>query len=156
MAGVVTEDAAGAGALGVAEVVGGAGEAGGVVAVGRLAGGAVTVGGLAAGTVAAEGGVPAPGTETVTGETAGVVASLATGTVAARLGSDRTANSASNATMSSAPTTIGRRAAPRIPRLAAATCRSPDCPSRILDPMVNPFRRASLRGVVALPLSTAV
>jgi len=158
MAGVDTEDAAGGCGAGVTDVVGGAaGGTRGVATVGTLAGGAVTVGGLAAGTVAAGGGVSTPGTVTVTGETAGVVvAFLAAGTVAARLGSDCTANSASNATVSSAPTTIGRRAACGTVCLAAATCWSLGFPSRILNPMCNPFHRTSLRGVVALPLNTLV
>jgi hypothetical protein len=100
-----------------------------------LAVGALTVGGLAAGTVAAGGGVLTPGTVTVTGETAGVVLAFrAAGTVAARLGSDFTANSVSNATVSSAPTKIGRRAASGR-RLAAATCWSLGFPSQILNPM---------------------
>jgi hypothetical protein len=107
VAGVDTEVAAGVCAAGVTDVAGGgAGGTRGVTTDGTLAGGAVTVGGLAAGTVAAGGGVLAPGTVTVTGETAGVVAFLATGAVAARLGCDSTANSASNATASSAPTKI--------------------------------------------------
>lgn len=154
---VDTEDATGVCALGVTDVVGGeAGGAGGVATVRTLAGGVVTVGGLAAGTVAAGGGVVAPGTVTVTGETAGVVLAFrAAGTVAARLGSDSTANSASNATVSSAPTKIGRRAASGM-RLATATFWSVGFPSRILNPMCNPFHRTSLRGVVALPLNTLV
>jgi hypothetical protein len=156
MAGVDTEDAAGVCAPGVTDVVGGgAGVTCGVTTVGTLVGGAVTLGGLAAGTVAAGGGVLAPGTVTVTGETAGVVAFLAAGTVAARLGCVSTANSASNATVSSAPTKIGRRTASGM-CLTAATCRSSGFPSRILNPMCNPFHRTSLRGVVALPLNTLV
>jgi hypothetical protein len=156
VAGVDTEDAAGVCTLGVTDVVGGAaGGADGVATVRTLAGGVVTVGGLAAGTVAAGGGVVAPGTVTVTGETAGVVAFRAAGTVAARLGSDSRANSASNATVSSAPITTGRRAASGM-RFATATFWSLGFPSRILNPMCNPFHRASLRGVVALPLNTLV
>lgn len=155
MAGVDTEDAAGVCAPGVTDVVGGgAGGTRGVTTVGALVGGAVSVGGLAAGTVAAGGGVLAPGTVTVTGETAGVVAFLAAGTVAAPLGCVSTANSASNATVSSAPTKIGRRTASGMCLTAAS--RSSGFPSRILNPMCNPFHRTSLRGVVALPLNTLV
>jgi hypothetical protein len=134
---VDTEVAGGGCALRVTDGVGdGVGATRGVATGGTVAGGAVTVGGLAAGTVAAGGGVLAPGTVTVTGETAGVVLA-----VAARLGCDSIANSASNATVSSAPR-IERRTASGI-CLTAATCRSSGFPSRILNPMSNPFHRTS-------------
>jgi hypothetical protein len=135
----------------------GVGAAGGVTTVGTLAGGGGAVGGLAAGTVAAGGGVVAPGTVTVTGETAGaVVAFLALGTAAAKLGRDPAAKRASNATVSSRPATIGRRAAPGNACLAATTAWSAGFPSQILDLMNNPFHRASMRRRRRAPTRTLV
>lgn len=156
MAGVDTEDAAGVCAPGDTDGAGaGDGATRGVVSAGTLAGGAVTVGGGAAGTVAAGAGVVAPGTETVTGETPGLVLAFpAAGTVAARPGNASTANSASNATVSSAPIKNGRRAASPM-CLAAETCRSSGFPTLILNPMINPFRRTSC-AAFALPLNTLV
>jgi hypothetical protein len=144
---VDTEDAARVCAPGVTDVVG-AGATLGVATVGTFAGG--EVGGLAAGTVAAGGGVLAPGTVTDTGETAGVVLA-----VAARLGNESTANRTSNATVSSAPTRIGRRTASGM-RLKAAIRWSLGFPSQILNPMSLPLPPRIIGGVVALPLNTLV
>lgn len=119
---VETAEAGAACVLGAAGVAGAAG--GGVdvtlgVTTGRtVAGGAAAVGGLTAGTVAVGGGVLLPGTVTVTGETAGAVADGFV--VAAPLGRESMANTASAATMSRTPARIGRRATTSAERAATA------------------------------------
>jgi hypothetical protein len=88
-----------------------------------VTGGAVVGGGVLVVTGGVGVGVGvAPGTVTVTGETPGVVLAdrRAAGAIAAPLGTDSTANVASNATVDSAPTTIRRRVAALTVRLPAS------------------------------------
>jgi hypothetical protein len=93
------------------------------------------------------GGVLPAGTVTVTGDTAGVVTGglLAVGTVTAPLGSDFTANIANNATVSRAPTRIGRRTTASNERTTVATRCFLVLPLRTLRAISVSPHRASLR-----------
>jgi hypothetical protein len=116
-AGADPVDAGGVWAGGVTDGVDdGDGDGDGVAAAGGVADGALAGGGLFAGAVAVGAGGADPGTVTVTAETPGVVV------VAAPLRNGCTANTTNSAIVSSALSTIGRRAF-GCPARTAATSR---------------------------------
>jgi hypothetical protein len=132
-------DGVDAGGVWAGGVVNGVDDGDGVTAAGGVADGALAGGGVVAGVVAVGADGAEPGTVTVTAETPGVVV------VAAPLRNGCRANTTSSAIVSSALSTIGRRALGCLARTAATNRCSLGVPCRIQKFMANPFHRACVR-----------